>query len=173
MVGELMAPGFIPEDFGSEFKLDFNYNNLKELHDKVSRFYTIVKAQKLKKPIVYTEEAKKLELLSNETYRFELAKSTVDLAAWGSELSHCIASYGDKAVEGRSILFAVFKNDKLTYCGEFLANKGIPQSYLQMRGLRNKDAEVEDKAWIFKAFNDWTVAVVGQELVGKHHFPPS
>lgn len=145
MIRELMSPDFIPESlkesFGNQYKLP-KCKNIKELHDKLSRDITIVKAEKRKRPIPLWPWEEALDGLEFDGMKLIVPRNTLKLAEWGAELKNCIASYDYKAVDKIVLLVGIEKDGKITYAMELaplvLLSKDIPA---------NLPADISDEEW--------------------------
>ena len=121
MLTILKRPDYIPECLRSALGNPYmvpKTQTLKELHDKLSRDFTTVEAEREKRPIELYEWEEVLDGFEFEELKFVVAKSTTDLALWGGELKNCVASYGDKAANKRCTIVAVYKSGVLSYCIE-------------------------------------------------------
>ena len=140
--------------------------NLQDFHDLVSEVYnnyrTFIRMQPYKDHLVWSN----LEG-TYEDYRFETAKSSQDLVNWGKELSHCVASYSDYILEGRTNIFAIYNPEgKLLVNVEVRIDKEIedPKTkekvrtyYIyQARGKCNRSIQDIDDKMLHRAFMAWS-----------------
>lgn len=89
---------------------DINFTSFKELHDVLARDQRKMKDPE--KPIKYTGKAAKLPG-DYGGYRIVAPKTTYDLVDWGNEMVNCIGGYGYQAVNGSTLLYAVYKGKDL------------------------------------------------------------
>lgn len=99
--------------------VDFKFKTMKELHDKISTQYTIIKTEAARRPIPVVEVYAKLNGMEKDGLKLIVPKDTSVLAVWGKLLNICIASYGDRAVRGETLLLGVEQEDRIKYCIEF------------------------------------------------------
>lgn len=121
MLRELTVPGFIPDSLVPYLGNPYNVpkcKSIQELHDKLSRDITSVKAEKNNKPIQLYPWEESLDGLSDGDLNFVVARKTRQLAEWGSDLKICIASYDTKALNKKCTLVGIEKNGKLVYAME-------------------------------------------------------
>lgn len=99
--------------------VDFKFKTLKELHDKISTQYTIIKTEASRKEIPVAEVYMKLDGMERNGLRLVVPTNTAQLGQWGKSLNICIASYGDSAARGSTLLLGVEKEEGIKYCIEF------------------------------------------------------
>jgi hypothetical protein len=109
------------EEFISEAAL--KVSSWKELHDNLSTIHRRIRTRD--KVIPQTEKALKLEEIFSEDdiYQIKPAKTTHELIRWGELMSNCISSYADSAVNGRTLLAKVEKDNELIANIEIVGNK--------------------------------------------------
>lgn len=121
MIVTLSAPNFVPESlvamFGTSYRVP-KCKTLEELHNKLSRDLTTIKAEKNNKPIQLRPWEEKLNGRTMDDLKFVVATKTRQLAEWGAELKICIASYDDRAVKNQTLLVGIEKNGVLAYAME-------------------------------------------------------
>jgi PcfJ-like protein len=117
----------IPESLQSQYpnglKVDFKFKTMKELHDKVSVRYTTLKAEAKNRAIKTSFVYDLLDGREKNGLKLVVPRKSAQLAVWGTELSICIASYGDKAANGHTLLLGVEKDNQIKYCIEFYSRK--------------------------------------------------
>lgn len=123
MIREYEDPQNIPKTLKLQYPIglvvDFKFKTMKELHDKISTQYTIIKTEASKKEIPVNEVYLKLEGREKNGLRLRVPTNTTDLALWGKLINICIASYGDSAARGGTLLLGVEKDGAIKYCIEF------------------------------------------------------
>ncbi len=100
-------------------RVDFKFKSIKELHDKISTQYTIIQTESTKKEILISDLYAQLDGREFEGCKLVVPTNTSTLAIWGKLLSICIASYGDRAADGKVLLLGVEKEGRIKYCIEF------------------------------------------------------
>lgn len=78
------------------------------------------------------------ELISGLT--FSVPKTNLDLVTWGTRLRICVGGYGDKVLQGNSLVLGVYQEGVIKYCLEI---DPINPRIIQFRGFRNDDAPHE------------------------------
>lgn len=123
MISEFSDVTKIPKTLQGEFPtgltIDFKFKTLKEMHDKISTQYTIIKSEASKKDIPVHPIYSLLDGREIQGLKLVVPRSTTPLAIWGKLLNICIASYGDKAARGDTLLLGVEKFGEIKYCIEF------------------------------------------------------
>lgn len=123
MIREYEDPLKIPRQLKLQYPLglvvDFRFKTLKELHDKISTQYTIIKAESTKKEIPVAPIYMGLDGRQHGGCKLVVPTNTSMLAIWGKLLNICVASYGDRAVNGSTLLLGVEKEGVIKYCIEF------------------------------------------------------
>lgn len=123
MLTEYSEVSKIPKSLKSQYPegltVDFKFKTLKELHDKISTQYTIIKAEAAKKDIPVHPLYAKLDGRERNGLRLVVPRSTAPLALWGKQLHICVASYGDRAAGANTLLLGVEKEGEIKYCIEF------------------------------------------------------
>jgi len=113
------TPESIPEKLKSKYPDGLLYpkktKGLREIHDKISAQYREIQAEANNKKIKYSNKLAKLDGLQIDGFKFILPHETKTLVSWGREMKNCIASYGNRAVSGDSLLVGVEVGGKLTY----------------------------------------------------------
>lgn len=99
--------------------VDFKFKTIKELHDKISIQYTILKTEASKKEIPVSDLYGLLNGRERDGCRLVVPNNTVILSIWGKLLNICVASYGDRAADGRCLILGVEKDGEIKYCIEF------------------------------------------------------
>lgn len=184
MITEFDSVEKIPNTLKSQFPngliIDFKFQELKELHDKISTQYTIIKAESAKKDIPVHELYMKLHAKELRGLKLIVPTSTAPLSIWGKTLNICIASYGDKAAKGETLLLGVEKEGQVKYCIEFGVSMAevaatLPDMELkefvnpmdqssetyytprivQFRGERNGNPTEEDKDAVHTILSQW------------------
>lgn len=113
------VPAYIRERYPKGIVVDFKFKTLGELHDKISLEYTTIKGEADKKIIPVDEVYMKLNNRAAHGLKLVVPTNTVQLKMWGSALSICVASYGDRAVNGDTLILGVEKEGVIKYCIEF------------------------------------------------------
>lgn len=111
----------------------------RDWHDQLLAAYYARKVTARSKKISYPEDFR-MELTQGD-YRIKFAENTKELVEWGNEMRHCIGVYAKAAVQGVSILGAVYVEDKFKYNFE-VRN----QHLVQLHGKFNQYPENIDKA---------------------------
>jgi len=82
---------------------------------------------------------------------FKLPVSAYELSLWSKLLHNCMFSYAENIERGSSIIFAVFKKEKLCYALELSEGK-----IMQAKAVSNQSIPQEDmkkiRAWYQKYF---------------------
>lgn len=99
--------------------VDFKFKTVKELHDKISVQYTIIKTEASRREIPVALPYRMLHGMEDKGLAFHVPDNTSTLAIWGKLLNICVASYGDRAVKGDTLLLGVEKEGLIKYCIEF------------------------------------------------------
>jgi hypothetical protein len=120
----------LPEDF----------KTLGELHDYVSRQYRKFKTEKK----VFTLNP---EWLAADNHQIEdglvlsFPKDTWELYDWGQEFNNCVASYGERMLNGELVIVGIRNNEgKLKYCIDVRNN-----NIVEFRSHNNQAADKEDE----------------------------
>ncbi len=121
-----------------KIEIPAEYKNIKDIHDWLAEEYR--KSKTVSREIPYTEKFKVIDGATMGDLRLELPKETEDLYTYGKKLSHCVASYGDMAVNKICQIFAVYRGEELLYNLE-IRGKEIRQ----FRGKYNKNPDEGDK----------------------------
>jgi hypothetical protein len=114
-----------------------NKLTIEALHDEIVRIFRITDFSHLKNAVFTYEE----HLLSmqglHDNLIFKLPFSIEELSLWSKFLRNCMFSYAEKIQYGHSIIYGVFKEEKLLYALELnegkivqakaVANQRIPQ----------------------------------------------
>ncbi|HBI00546.1 MAG TPA: hypothetical protein DDY18_02875 [Flavobacterium sp.] len=95
-----------------------NWKTLKELHDKVSADFNIIKAEDNNKTIPYTADEWAIHGMTKDNVELVLPSEGKTLVAWGADQQHCVASYADKAANKECIIMGVKVNGIHTYTVE-------------------------------------------------------
>lgn len=123
MLDEYNSVDKIPKSLKGQYPnglvVDFKFKTLKEMHDKVSTQYTIIKAEAAKKEIPVHPLYAKLHGMERKGLRLIVPDSSAPLAIWGKTLHICVASYGDRAAGASTLLLGVEKDGEIKYCIEF------------------------------------------------------
>jgi hypothetical protein len=123
-----------------EISLDFDFRGLKELHDHISRLYRNLKDKDFQ--IEVTERCASVEKIPvSEKFPAEIVfpRSRYQLNDWGHDLSHCIASYSERARRKELLLIGVVNEGKLLYTLEVDKSGRL----VQFRGKHNASAPKE------------------------------
>lgn len=135
MIEEYSTVDKIPQSLRNEFPsglvIDFKFKNLKEMHDKISTQYTIIKAEADKKEIPVHPFYAQLDGREEKGLKLIVPRNTTFLSIWGKALNICIASYGDIAARGDTLLLGVEKEGAIKYCIEFEC-KIVPSAFSQI-----------------------------------------
>jgi hypothetical protein len=112
-------PNSIKHLYPNGITVNFKFKNMKELHDKISAEYTIIKAEADKKEIPVHELYAKLDQRELRGLKLLVPTNSSLLSRWGKALNICIASYGDRAANAETLLLGVEKEGQIKYCIEF------------------------------------------------------
>jgi hypothetical protein len=126
-------------------------NDLEEYHQKLSRDYARIKDEET--DIIYSKN--ELSLYENKIneYRFELAKTNHELVDVGSKMSICVGSYAERAIE-RKTTIVFMKKDEVEICIELnKINKKmqIIQAKAKSNGKPNTEQAIIIKKWCKEA----------------------
>jgi hypothetical protein len=123
MIREYEPAQSIPKKLKTQYpnglRVDFKFKTIKELHDKISTQYTIIKTESNNREIPISPEYMCLDRRERDGLTLVVPDNTSTLAIWGKLLNICIASYGDRAARGDTLLLGVEKEGKIKYCLEF------------------------------------------------------
>lgn len=143
-------------DFRKTIPLNFDFKNIEELHDVISREYNRLSTSDHDLPV--PKRCEELERLSiSDSMRLVFPKSKFDLVQWGQKLSNCIASYSDRALKESCLLIGIVKDEKLTYTLEV----GDDGSLRQFRAKHNGSAPKEDQEAVEKVLREQRI--IGQK----------
>jgi hypothetical protein len=119
-----------------------NSNDLKHIHDSVSRDYNRLSRIKKETPIDYEKNLNKLKWsdIQNDKYRIYAPKTLVDLINAGTSLSNCLASYKNHHTQ-RSLILLVEKKGKLSFAIE----KDFNNQIIQFVAKSNQPPQPEEK----------------------------
>ena len=135
------------EQFFQKVKL-----NTKSLHDEVIRVSHLAAFDRGDhSTLVYKPHQKSVEVMI-EDLAFRLPKDTVELSKWAQELHNCMFGYANTIKSGRSIIYGVFRENKLLYAVELRAMK-----IAQALGKFNKKIDEIDMNVIKKWHNDFYI----------------
>ena len=111
--------------------------NLKTAHDTASDKLTLIKSQIAKEKFTNRYNALSKFIFENELFIIFPCESELDLKHEGKELHHCVYSYANKYVEGKSAIFFIRKKDapKSSYYTLELDEKSL--TVKQNRGNHN------------------------------------
>lgn len=112
-------PNTLKDRYPKGIEVNFKFKTFEELHDKVSMEYTAIKGEADKKTVPVHEIYMKLNHREKNGLRLIVPTNTIFLKMWGSALSICVASYGDRAVSGDTLILGVEKDGIIRYCLEF------------------------------------------------------
>ncbi len=122
-----------------------NFKNIKELHDKISAQYNEIKADEKNKDIVYTPLEFKIHGYKKDNVELILPSEGKKVVEWGKVMSHCIASYADKAAEKKCILLGVKVFGNLQYNVELkLHEKDLVMQLRRIVESRKDDLSVDE-----------------------------
>ena len=145
------VPPKIKDKYPAGLQLPERWETIKDLHDKVSRDYNIIKAEVNNRDIEFDEYISLLDGTTVLDTELVLPKNTSQLVEWGRKLNNCIASYGDKVIRGDTYVFALYKNGEPFINGEISpTDHGI----IQLRIDRNKEAPPEYRARVKMIWDD-------------------
>jgi hypothetical protein len=137
------AADFIREHF---HKVPLKINRL---HDEFIRVGRLRKsALKDKKIFDYHENDLKAETMKDE-FEYRLPATTHILQQWSYDLHNCMYGYSAAIHQSRSVIYGVFKEEKLLYAVEIRNNRIV-----QALGKYNKHIERKDKALIDAWFRE-------------------
>ena len=135
------------------------------VHDAISAEVSNYLQERDNVKIFYDEKVLNCEGNING-YNFDVVKETKILTHVGLELANCVASYKDRVLDLRSIIFVVSKNNRLCACIEVHEGKIV-----QARGYHNQDltGEIEKTVQEWKnskditQMKDTTAEILGNE----------
>lgn len=115
-------PAVLRSAYPEGLKPPRKWQTFKELHDKISKAYTEIKAEANNRSIaeVY-EKTPHMAALDGQVVgdlKMTLPRETRTLVEWGRKLSICISSYGDKAGRGECVLVGFYRGDDIVYAME-------------------------------------------------------
>lgn len=128
--------------------VDFKFKNLKELHDKLSIQYTIIKTEATRREIPVHMFYETLDGRNKNGLKLVVPRNTTQLALWGKLLNICVASYGDNAASGNTLLLGVEENHRIKYCIEFrsvvvVSLRGAPFSFAEQPSKAEADCTLD------------------------------
>lgn len=134
------------ENISEELKTKLFKNGLTwYIHDAISAEVTDYLQERDNVKIFYDEKVLNCEGNING-YNFEVVKETKILTHVGLELANCVASYKDRVLDLRSIIFVVSNDNRLCACIEVHGGKIV-----QARGYHNQDLNDE----LEKVVQEW------------------
>lgn len=143
MLREYEDPQTIPKQLKLQYPrgltVDFKFKTIKELHDKISTQYTIIKSEADNKEIPVADIYAMLDGRERDGCKLVVPRRTSPLSFWGKELSICIASYGDRAARGETLLLGVEKEGKIKYCIEFYCKSILQALKVEIVGLQTAE----------------------------------
>lgn len=119
-----------------------NLKTWDEIHDFLTIEFNRRKTEN--KNIPYSQKWQKIDNQQAGQFILKLPPDTHTLIAYGQKLNNCIASYGQRAAQGETKLFALYKGDELCYNGEVSNNQ-----IRQLCGKNNKRASEGEYKEIF------------------------
>lgn len=138
--GELMDSARQYLEHEGKITLPEDFKTLKELHDIISRQYRKFKTEN--KPFALASEMVAADNHKiDEDLILSFPKDTYELFDWGQEFNNCVASYGERMLDGELIIVGIRNNTKdLKYCIEIRNNYIV-----QFRSHHNGDAIREEE----------------------------
>jgi len=125
--------------------------NFRTLHNEFIRIQNLLNIKDSGKEIFdYHENDLKAEGKKG-TFTYELPKTIHTLSTWGRKLHNCMASYSREIHKGRSIIFAVFKEDELYYAIEIRGSKIVQALGKYNRVIEEQDREEID-TWLKEVY---------------------
>jgi hypothetical protein len=125
--------------------------NFRNLHNEFIRIQNLFKTHYSEKVIfAYHENDLKAEV-QRGLFSYQLPKTTHTLNTWGRTLHNCMAGYSREIHNGRSIIFAVFKEDTLCYAVEIRGSKIVQALGKYNRVIEDQDREEID-AWLKEVY---------------------
>lgn len=132
-------------DHYQEINIPKELKSWKELHDYI--YKESVKLSSKPREIKYKEEWAKIDGAELENgIKIILPKITTDLIEWGANLHFCLGAshYQKSAADGEELLFAIYKQEVLSYCIQVTYNRII-----QFRGKHNSAPNETDYKIVF------------------------
>jgi PcfJ-like protein len=111
-------PLALRERYSRGLTADFKFKTLQEFHDKISVEYTTIKGESSRKLIPVHEIYGQLNGREKNGLKLIVPQNTTYLSVWGKLLSHCVASYGDRAARGDTMILGVERDGHILYCLE-------------------------------------------------------
>ena len=139
-------PKILKDKFPNGLEIPEKWETIKELHDKISVNFRTIKAEAEAKDVPFNEEWLDFEGVQILDTILVLAKRTNQLVEWGQKLNNCIASYSDRAVDKKVVLFALYKDGEPLMAGELK-----PSNYDIVQLMMNRNQRAPDEYW--KAVN--------------------
>lgn len=147
--------------FNNIRQIDPNYNldfdgNILRLHDRLSRDQEKYRNPNL--PISYSEDERRMEM-DIDGLSFRLPETTHDLISIGSEMSHCVGGYGDRAYRKGVVIISVIKDGGYYICIEAHLDRRNVLCLNQVKMYENELPERDDalivKKWAEEVGIDW------------------
>jgi hypothetical protein len=129
-------------------KVPLNFRNLHNEFIRIRNLLNIHYSQK--ETFEYHENDLKAEV-QRGIFEYQLPKTTHTLNTWGRTLHNCMASYSREIHEGKSLIFAVFKEDELHYAVEIRGSKIVQALGKYNRVLEEEDREEID-SWLKEVY---------------------
>jgi hypothetical protein len=129
-------------------KVPLNFRNLHNEFIRIQNLLNIHYSQK--ETFEYHENDLKAEV-QRGIFEYQLPKTTHTLNTWGRTLHNCMASYSREIHEGKSLIFAVFKEDELHYAVEIRGSKIVQALGKYNRVLEEEDREEID-SWLKEVY---------------------
>jgi len=114
------------------------------VHDELVRiqyYYVVADTTDMVQPFEY--EDRYLEAQSDHMgMAFVLPLTAKTLHAWGRDLHNCMFSYADAIKDRRTVIYGIFKENKLTYAVEIRGRKIIQTKAVNNRSIVEDDREI-------------------------------
>lgn len=135
--------------------------NMQAIHEKASR---LVRRLRMKNETYAS--VKDIEdttiVRGKNLYRFSFIKNTFDLVKVSEDMNICVASYNQDCVKGRSLIAAIYRNEKLEGCLEFVPyDKTV---LMQAKGNCNGELRKESQEIIVDYCNDRDIVIKTDDI---------
>ena len=102
-----------------EYEIDFKaITSLKQLHDSITEDFRLINRHGENMMLFLERKFPYLDSLKKKKFRdFDIIipQDKATLIEWGTKLSNCIGGYGDSARDGRTIVFALYKDNEVKH----------------------------------------------------------
>lgn len=130
-------------------KIDIKYpKNLKTDHDKIMMKYNIYKKYNMDKIMLKISEEQSKLAYSDSNYSILIPKETSEIVSEGADLSHCVASYCEKVVDGETLI--LFMRDNSCINESLVTIEVYKNRVNQAKGHHNRKVTPEESKFISK-----------------------